>query len=642
MSAQFGKCSLDGRPVDSHELERVRPILAPYGPDAEGSLCRDGAAILFRGFHTTREDRDEIPPSITGFGAVVTWSGRLDNRAELLDQLRSVCTAESADHSIVAAAYERWGTGSFARLIGDWALSIWEPKNRSLVLAKDFVGTQQLYYSVENDQVSWSTVLDPLVLFANRSFELNEEYVAGWFSLYPACELTPYVGIHSVPPSCFVRLGKGPRKVTRYWDFDPAKSIRYRADKEYEEHFYNVFAEAVRRKLRSDTPVLAELSGGIDSSSIVCVADDLITRGVVEAPRLDTVSYYNDSEPEWNERPYFIGVEEKRGRTGCHINVGLRRTLHLEFAPDRFAATPGAGCFADEAANQFKACLASNGNKVLLSGIGGDEVTGGVPTPTPELQDLIAGMRFEELAHQLKQWALVKRKPWLHLFLDGIRGFLPPNFVGVAEGKRPPKWLHPGFVRRNRESLQGYERRLKLFGPLPSFQECLNTLDVLRRQLGCSPLPSAPSYDTRYPYLDRDLLEFLFAVPREQLVRPHQRRSLMRRSLSGIVPDGVLNRRKAFLSRAPLAAISFEWSRSADRTHRMVLAERGILDPNRFSQELERSRRGEEVATVLLMRVFTIEAWLKHVSSRGILFGSTEPVLRGPGMLPTSISAENH
>jgi asparagine synthase (glutamine-hydrolysing) len=624
MSVQFGKCSFDGKPADSQEFDRVRPILSAYGPDTEGSLCQDGAAILYRGFHTTKESRNDVQPHITRSGAVITWTGRLDNGDELLDWLGGKPGIEGADLEIVGSAYERWGTQSFSRLIGDWALSIWDPRNCSLLLAKDCIGTQHLYYSVERDQVLWSSILDPLVLLAGRAFELDQEYIAGWLSFFPAVQLTPYMGIQSVPPSCFVQLGKKTRRVVRYWDFDPARTIRYRSDREYEEHFFSVFAEAVRRRLRSNTAVLAELSGGIDSSSIVCMADNLIRKGVAETQRLDTVSYYNDSEPEWNERPYFTGLEEKRGRRGCHINVVSQPISLVTFAPDRFAATPSAGYFPNPTLNEFKACLTSNGNRVVLSGIGGDEVTGGVPTPTPELQDFIARMQLRELAHQLKLWALAKRKPWVHLLLGAIRGFLPPVLVGVPKGKRPAQWLQAGFIRRNRESLQGYEHRLKLLSPLPSFQEGVSTLDLLRRQLGCSPLTPMPLYEMRYPYLDRNLLEFLFAVPRQQLVRPHQRRSLMRRSLAIIVPVEILSRRKAFVSRAPLNLISLEWPRVLEMSQRMLLADLGIVEPNRFSRELERARTGGEVATVLLMRAFTVEAWLKHVSRHRILADSTQ------------------
>src|SRR5208282_225074 len=143
-------------------------------------------------------------------------------------------------------------------------------------------GTKHLYYSFDDKQLTWSTILDPLVLFAGRTFEICEEYIAGWFAIpvFPVAHLTPYVGSHSVPPSSSVLLRPGKHIVSKDWDFDPGKRIRYRTDAEYEEHFRSALATAVQRHLRSDRPVLAELSGGMDSCSIVCMADLVIARSV--------------------------------------------------------------------------------------------------------------------------------------------------------------------------------------------------------------------------------------------------------------------------------------------------------------------------------------------------------------------------
>src|SRR5882672_5118370 len=279
MGAQFGRFNFDGKPVDPKDLEQVRPVLAPYGPDGEGYICKDNFGIIYRSLHTTKESQLEHQPFIGALGETITWDGGLDNREELLGVLACELSTTSTDVSIVAKSYERWGTNAFARLVGDWAVSIVDPTNRSLILAKDFVGTRSLYYSVEKAQLTWCTILDPLVLFADRSFALEEQYIAGWLSFFPAPHLTPYVGIESVPPASFVVVHRTKHTTTKYWDFDPSKRIRYRVDADYEEHFRTVFAEAVRRRLRSDTPVLAELSGGMDSSSIVCIADAVIARG---------------------------------------------------------------------------------------------------------------------------------------------------------------------------------------------------------------------------------------------------------------------------------------------------------------------------------------------------------------------------
>jgi asparagine synthase (glutamine-hydrolysing) len=614
VSVQFGRWNFDGKPVERDYVEKANALIAPYGPDGGSSYSKGNISILYHAFHTTKESRREAQPHVTSSGAILTWDGRLDNRAELIRQLRNVLTIGSTDVSIVAAAYEEWGKDCFGKLIGDWALSIWDANTRSLILAKDPIGTRHLYYSLDENQVTWSTILDPLVLFAGKTFALCEEYIAGWFSFFPAAHLTPYIGISSVPPSSSVLIRAGKHTISKYWDFDPRKRICYGTDGEYEEHFRAVFAEAVRRRLRSDSPILAELSGGMDSSSIVCMADTIIARGMAETPRLDTISYYNDSEPNWNERPYFTKVEEKRGRTGCHIDTGVQEPFKFAFDSDCFAATPGSGARTNEAGKQFAACASSQGNRVVLSGIGGDEVTGGVPTPTPELEDLLVIGRFRTLAHQLKVWALNKRKPWFYLFFEAARGFFPPALIGVPKYKRPAPWLNRSFVKRNRVALQGYENRLKLFGPMPSFQENLSTLNSLRRQLMCAAMPSEQPYEKRYPFLDRGLLEFMYGVPREQLVRPGQRRSLMRRALVGIVPNELLNRkRKAYVSRGPRVAISSGSTGLVEISHHMVSNSIGIVDTEGICEALQKVRQGQEVPMVCLMRTLGIEFWLRNL-----------------------------
>ncbi|MGH9723493.1 MAG: asparagine synthase-related protein, partial [Candidatus Acidiferrales bacterium] len=355
-------------------------------------------------------------------------------------------------------------------------------------------------------------------------------------------------------------------------------------------------------------------------SSIVCIADLEIARGAADTTRLDTLSYFDNSEPGWNEFPYFTKVEEKRNRIGCHIDVGLQQVFQFASYANHFEATPTSGGGPSEASRQFAECVKSQGNRVVLSGTGGDEVTGGVPTPTPELENLLVAGRFRVLARQLKIWALSKRRPWFYLLFEAARGFLPPAIVGMPETYRPAPWLNPLFARKHRFALSGYRPRLKAFGPAPTFQENLFALDLLRRQMACLTLPSGPLYEKRYPYLDRDLLEFLYAIPREQLVRPGQRRSLMRRALAGFVPPEILNRkRKAVVARAPTAAISAQWAAVAVLTQQMAASSLGIVTAEDFVAVLENARRGREVPIVPLFRTIAVERWLRNVIRENIL-----------------------
>jgi asparagine synthase (glutamine-hydrolysing) len=624
MSVQFGRWNFEGEPPAPEYIERVNAALAPYGPDSDESYSNGALTILYRAFHTTEESLREKQPCICPSGAVITWDGRLDNRSELINELRDSLTVNPTDVAIVAASYEKWGAECLGKLIGDWALSIWNPGEHSVLLAKDPIGTRHLYYSSDRDHATWSTILDPLVRGVGKSYVLNMEYIAGWISFYAAPHLTPFLGIHAVPPSSSVLIRPGKLTVGRYWDFDPGARIRYSTDAEYEEHFRDVFTKAVQRRLRSNRPVLAELSGGRDSSSIVCIADTVIARGQADAPRLDTISYYDDSEPNWNERPYFTKVEEKRGRAGWRIDVSqqdpeVKHVPHPDLGPlnNCSLANPGND---GRSSPQFRACLASQGNRVMLSGIGGDEVMGGVPTATPEIEDLLARAQFGALAHQLRVWALQLKKPWFHLLFRGAREFFPPGLFGLPRYMRPAPWLQSQFVRHNRLALAGYLSRTKLLGPLPTFQSNVGTLEGVQRELACKTLPLEPPYEKRYPYLDRGLLEFIFAIPREQLVRPTQRRSLMRRALVGIVPDEILNRKtKAFVVRSPRVAISRDWAQLVEITENMLSSSLGIVDSERLYAALQKARRGEELPMITLTRTLRLEGWLKHLRAMGIV-----------------------
>jgi len=627
MSVQFGKWNFDGKPVDPKELDEIRPVLAPYGPDGEGSICKNNLAILYRAFHTTRESYREHQPYVLPSGSILTWDGRLDNRDELIERLGGELNMEATDLEIVGAAYERWNTDGFPALNGDWALSIWDPRQHSIILAKDFVGTRHLYYSIENDRVKWSTILDPLVLFAGHSFRLEEEYIAGWLGFFPATHLTPYAGIHSVPPACFVRLRQGGERTSKYWDFDPGKKIRYPTDAEYEEHFRQTFRESVRRRLRSDCPILAELSGGMDSSSMVCMADSIAGPSAA-IPRVDTLSYYDDSEPNWNERPYLSTILEKRGRPACCVDLGKTRPRLFPDDGNRAAILPSGNGLPAEITDQICRWIAEHGNRVVLSGLGGDELLGGVPTPLPEIADLLASWNLRELVLKLQTWALAQRQPLLHLLLDAARTFLPscsamtsiPHQIG----------LRSQWIRRHRSALTGYERRLTIWGALPSFQDNLKSLETLRRQFSTIQL-STPLSEKRYPYLDRDLVEFLLAIPREQVVRPHQRRSLMRRALISIVPSDVLNRkRKAFITRRNFEVIREGWQDIEDLLWDLQLEKLGAVDARRFREMLEQAKRGDAVPLLPLIRMLALESWLRQA-------GRTRRI-RGAPLLSTALS----
>jgi asparagine synthase (glutamine-hydrolysing) len=227
-----------------------------------------------------------------------------------------------------------------------------------------------------------------------------------------------------------------------------------------------------------------------------------------------------------------------------------------------------------------------------------------------ELADLLQSGRIVAFTKRLVEWALALRVPAVHLGWESAREFLRLSEAPQAQ----VAWLHPEFVRRTRRALAGYPP----FAPAgrPSFRANLFALEDLRRHISClaASSPREP-FERRYPYLDRELLEFLYAIPRAQLLRPGQRRSLMRRSLRGLVPDQILDRkRKGFLARAPVAALQAELGRLLLETNTMLAGDLHIVEQSRFQRSLRRAAEGQAVPVIPILRTLLVEAWLRHLS----------------------------
>ena len=618
MSAQFGIWNRDGAtlaPADRHASALA--ALGPYGPDAHNLHLDSALAFGFAAFHTTPESRRDRQPLVLSNRLVITWDGRLDNRAELIRELDVNALQEESEVAVVAASYMRWGSECFSRLHGDWALAVWDAKLLLLLLARDYLGTRPLYYRLTSRQLIWSTVIDPLVTDAGHSLTLNREYIEGWLARLPSAHLTPYTEIAAVPPSSYIAVGPTAYRIAQYWDFDPSLNIRYRRDSDYEEHFRESFGRSVQRRLRSDLPVLAHLSGGMDSSSIVCMADHLSAGAAGGPARLETISYFSDEEPNWNERPWFERVEGFRGKTGLHIDVSLARTGSQNRVAGSVPVLPGAARFS--APPELAAWIDRTGCRVLLSGFGGDEVTGGVPTPIPELQNLVARASLMSLARQLHTWALRQKRPWIHLLYEALRDFLPWPMTAPAPGDATP-WLLEKVGRHTAAMRRAEQERLKFFGPLPSFRANLEALEGLRRMLSSSAVPVNPLLDRRYPFLDRELLIFLFAIPRDQIVRPGQRRSLMRRALRGIVPDEILDRRrKAYVGRLPIITVEQRLMQYVGRSTETWLSRLGFIDDKRLCACLAEVCRRRQAPALSLFRVTGIEEWIETLGESGIV-----------------------
>jgi asparagine synthase (glutamine-hydrolysing) len=609
MSIQFGIWNFDGQTTDAEYLRRAETLLEPFAPDGIVTVQLRNLALMLGSLKTNPGACGLRPLSFADHNWLL-WDGRIDNRTDLF-KAASQPTATGQDSELIANLYERLGAKAFAGIVGDWSASICCESEKTLILAKDYLGTRPLFYHIDGNQVAWCTVLEPLIFLSASPLKLCESYLAGWMAFFPEGHLTPYQGIYSVPPSSFVQIRPGMKATRRYWNFENAKPIRYSTDRQYEEHFLSVFREAVRRRIDSTEPVLAELSGGMDSSSIVCMADSLLAQGGPQTPRIDTVTYCDATELTWDEMPLVLKVETERGRMGHHIEIAPSDATPPEANRSRFQAIPTSLGVTTGAAQTFASLVSRGRHQVVLSGLGGDEILGGVPTPIPELADLHARCRGYHFVRQSVRWAVAKKKPVVGLWRTTVNQFLPPNTDMFSNSSERITWLTKEFFERNESFLGFSQPRIKLFGPLPSMQVNLWSLDILRRQFACTPLASQPAYEWRYPFMDRDLVSFCFSVPREQLVRPQQRRSLMRRALVGLVPKEVLERRrKAYVTRGLVNALRAEWARLGGGNE-LLLEELGIANCAAVNESIRHAEQGRDVSIVPLLRTLAMEHWLR-------------------------------
>jgi asparagine synthase (glutamine-hydrolysing) len=620
MSAQAGIWNFNGKPVDVAFLDKLTSAIEQYGPDGGSTYINGSTGMTYRAFHTTLESRLERQPYVTVRGNVVTWDGRLDNRDELVPQLRDELSVDQTDVALFGAAFEFWGTDCFRRLIGDWAVSIWMPLERQLLFACDYLAIRHIFYYPKKDQICWSTDLAPLVLLSGDKFHIDDYYIAGYFAHDPDSHLTPYQEIRQVPAGQFVRVHKDNVLVQRYWRFSPKSRIRYQTDAEYEEHFRHVFRQSVRRRLRSDSPILAELSGGLDSSSIVCMADDIRGKEGMSAPCVDTLSFYDKTEPNGDDWVYFKKVEEKRGRVGAHIDASkYGESASLEYS--EFFALPGHLGAGQHVEAERAAVVRVGGYRAILSGIGGDEFAGGIPDPRAQLADLVVQVKFTELVRQLTAWSLVKRKPLVQLLWQSLLDLLPRwlRRYMVKDAKVEP-WLEKEFAARTKLAT-------RLLGPnetfglrLPTRRSYIAGVLLMANKLAKVRSPVLGLEEYRFPFLDQDFIKFILSIPAQQLLRPGERRSLMRRSLANLVPEEILSRRtKQFGARTPVVSLEKNWDQLQLVFASPLSSSLGYINRACFLETLEGARNGKAVHIGHMLRTVALEFWLGDLVSRRVI-----------------------
>lgn len=613
-------CCEDAVNLSAHWSQRFEEALSTTAPDGGNNYQGPRIGMWYRAFRTTDEEcREEQPYVASDF--VVTWDGRLDNRDELWRAVGLGSRWDQTDLTLVREAYGKWGADCFSHFVGDWAIAIWDRRKREVLLARDFIGVRRLFYHKVARGLAWCSVLEPLVKAAGTKFTPDEEYLLGCIVPRPPIESSPYREIRAVIPGFLVRCDRhGNLREERYWKLRADEVIRYKQDAEYEEHFRHVLQVAVERRMRANRPILADLSGGLDSSSIVCMAD-LVSKAR-NLPFVETFSYFNTDDPSGDERRYFEQVECARGRVGHHLaqadfDVEIEDDALCSLPKDMFVATPGYLCRSLRWAEKLYAIWNSLGSRVSLSGVGGDELLGGVPYGPPELAEYLLAARLGRLAKGLLAWARQAKRPIYPILRET---FQLAQLCRSGSAKRPsplaPTWLRlPSTLSR-----VSFEKFSEWRGLSPH-QAYLEQLRYsLGSQMTCSAPPLVGHVEKRYPFLDETMFRFLCAIPRTQILRVGKRRHLMRRSMVGILPPEILQRRTKWFATRSLPLKFLSKSNLYDR----FFWEDNIsfylsIDRAEFERDVRNLEQGTSKNALYFLGAIGLEYWLRSQQDFGII-----------------------
>jgi len=539
----------------------------------------------------------------------ISYNGEIYNYVELRAELQGLGEKflSGSDTEVILAAYRRWGREALQRFNGMFAFALWDGEARELWCARDRFGVKPLYYQFDGRRFAFASEPKALALTQARRITPRLEAIRDLLALdWVDHEAhTFFEGIWQLPAAHYLVVSERGLAVHRWWDLDPARRAPGAA-REWTQEFERLFTDAVRLRLRADVPVGSCLSGGIDSSAVVTTASKL------GASPLHAFSVAYDEGPAYDERPYMRAAVEAAGAT-AHLVMPDGRDFWSVF--DRLAAqqdepTAGSGLF-----SQWKVMELAHhaGLKVLLDGQGGDETLAGYNRYLPvRLRDLLAagdGVGFARLfgptasrlgiTHTL---ALVL-EPWLPA------GLIAPLRRSFGQGKD----------RVLSERLRHLEASAPPTPPL-GFASALSrqlAFDTLQRLL-----PSllryeyrnsmAFSIETRLPFLDYRLVEFVFSLPDDQRIEGTTNKAILRRALAERIPRPVLERRDKMGFETPTDL----WlrGREAAEARRRLITPGPLhdwVDAGRIRRGLDEFLAGRDIG-LQVWRWLSLESWARH------------------------------
>lgn len=538
MSAIVGLFHLDGKPVIRQMLEPALQAIKHYGGDGSGLWTRDGVGFGHLMRHITPESIDEALPYEQEHLAI-TADARIDNRDELFEALSvpQSLRATIPDSQLILRAYEHWGDASPKHLIGEFAFAIWDNRRRELFCASDHLGCRPFYYYHSGGSFGFATDVRALWALPNAPIGLDELEVALYLDKDGPISKhrTLYEGISKLVLGhqlCVSPLGL---RKSAYWHPFDGREIRFKSEADYALRLRELMDEAVACRLRTDFPVAAHLSGGLDSSSVaVLAARELSSRG------RQLAMGYSYSPPRARVEPNRAEDErEKIERISRQENI----PVHFVDATvkdwyERFSRFPIMGEVENHGLERHVVRHAAGlGVRTILTGLGGDQgITARGQGYLPEL--LCAG-RWLKL---LREW-FVSYKGLRSSVLATFRPLLPqPLYVRfyLRDWEKSERFIDAGLACRYAEELRairpfvpqiGVHRQQKWRLEFGDLQSVVEEQTVWATSYGIT---------HTYPMLDRRVLEFAYRIPSDLFYQKRIGAYLYRTAMRDVLPEDIV------------------------------------------------------------------------------------------------------
>lgn len=538
--------------VGAEEVGALLSSLGQLPHDDANSWISGPIAVAACTLHTNAESREASQPSVSDDKKIAAvFDGHLLNPTEIAADLeaKGVRLRTQADVEIVRCAYEVWGEAFAERLLGEYAIIIADRRKGRVIATRDHMGFLPLFYKEEPGRIVMASDLRTIAALSKSKLEPDHRYIAQvitkrWFLR----EATPWKGVKQLVRAHVLSFSGEHISTRKYWAPPTDVTIRYKSEEEYAEHYREVLFDCVRRSSRSDKPVGIAVSGGLDSSSLYCVADKLEQRGQLLAPGILGYSLAAAEGGNAFELPYARAVAAHVGRDLNEVPL---------FDPDidwytqdakwhHGIPTPSNGAMMLKMERQ----VVADGSRVMINGGGGDEWLQGNHQYYREFvaeRDFAGFLRAFRRDREAFGWAqagkLALRLTAAELTPGPLRTAVRKHLRNKRRKYDPPlSWLSAELRNAMVEAEEAYEAELpenavhwsKVNIATSPFTELSHSL--MRRQR------AAIGFESRHPMLSRAFIEFSMRTPAEIKRKGAVAKVLHRTAMDGILPPVILER----------------------------------------------------------------------------------------------------